>query len=323
MRAGFTTTLPVEVIIAAGYTPVDLNNLFITGNSTQYIDKAEHAGFPRNTCSWIKGLYSVALEEKLDVFIPVTEGDCSNTKSLTETLIDVGINTISFAFPHRRNYNDLKAEIDRFRSEFSVSEKQVSETKQYLDSIRRKLIELDELTYSGFRVTGLENHLWLVNSSDFGGDPEKYERELEAFLIEVRERPERNPEIILGYIGVPPIFKDLYDFLDEQNYAVVLNEIQRQFSMPYLEKDIVQQYLRYSYPYGIEERIKEINLESDLRGIQAILSYSQAFCHRQIDNILFKKYLSKPLIIIEGDQPSSLDERTKLRLESFFEILEQ
>ncbi len=323
MRVGFTTTLPVEIIIAAGHTPVDLNNLFITGDSTKYIDMAEHAGFPRNTCSWIKGLYSVALEENLDVFIPVTEGDCSNTKSLTETLIDQGLKTISFAFPHRRSYNDLKTEIDRFRSEFSVSEAKVNETKQYLDSIRTKLIELDRLTYSGFKATGLENHLWLVNSSDFGGDPEKYEKDLDGFLNEVRCRPSRKPEIVLGYIGVPPIFKDLYDFLDEQNYAVVFNEIQRQFSMPFLEKDIVEQYLRYSYPYGIEERIKEINSESKIRNIQAILSYSQAFCHRQIDNILFKKYLNKPLIIIEGDQPSSLDERTKLRLESFFEILAQ
>ena len=29
-RIGITTTVPVEIIIAAGHTPVDLNNLFIT-----------------------------------------------------------------------------------------------------------------------------------------------------------------------------------------------------------------------------------------------------------------------------------------------------
>ena len=28
-RVGFTTTIPVEVLLAAGQEPVDLNNLFI------------------------------------------------------------------------------------------------------------------------------------------------------------------------------------------------------------------------------------------------------------------------------------------------------
>ncbi len=28
-RVGLTTTIPVEVVLAAGLTPVDLNNLFI------------------------------------------------------------------------------------------------------------------------------------------------------------------------------------------------------------------------------------------------------------------------------------------------------
>ena len=323
MRAGFTTTLPVEIIIAAGYTPVDLNNIFITGDSEKYVDKAEHAGFPRNTCSWIKGLYSVVKEENLDVFIPVTEGDCSNTKSLTEILIDEGVNTIPFAFPHRRSYNNLKSEIDRFRSDFSVTEKKLMETKKYLDLIRSKLIELDKLTYIDYKVTGLENHLWLVNSSDFGSNPEEYEKNLDNFLLEAKQRKSIKPEIILGFIGVPPILKDLYNFLDNEKYTIVFNEIQRQFSMPFLEKDIVEQYIRYTYPYGISERIKDINTEVETRNIQAILSYSQAFCHRQIDNILFKKYIKTPMIIIEGDQPTELDERTKLRLESFFEILSQ
>jgi len=32
-RIGFTTSLPIEVILAAGHTPIDLNNLFITEKS--------------------------------------------------------------------------------------------------------------------------------------------------------------------------------------------------------------------------------------------------------------------------------------------------
>ena len=47
-KIGITTTVPVEIIVAAGYTPVDLNNLFITNdNYLKYIECAEKDGFPK------------------------------------------------------------------------------------------------------------------------------------------------------------------------------------------------------------------------------------------------------------------------------------
>jgi benzoyl-CoA reductase/2-hydroxyglutaryl-CoA dehydratase subunit BcrC/BadD/HgdB len=59
---GFTTTIPLEILVAAGRRPVDLNNIFITDPDPQgLIEEAEFAGFPRNICGWIKGIYSVAL----------------------------------------------------------------------------------------------------------------------------------------------------------------------------------------------------------------------------------------------------------------------
>ena len=48
-RVGFTTTIPLEIIIAAGRKPVDLNNIFITSReSGRFIEDAELEGFPRN-----------------------------------------------------------------------------------------------------------------------------------------------------------------------------------------------------------------------------------------------------------------------------------
>ena len=46
---GITTTVPIEVLMAAGYTPVDLNNVFI-GNTERerLVNIAERAGFPQN-----------------------------------------------------------------------------------------------------------------------------------------------------------------------------------------------------------------------------------------------------------------------------------
>ena len=85
-RIGFTTTIPVEFILAGGNIPVDLNNIFVCSpNPNHLIDEAQNDGLPRNCCSWIKGLYSVAVKEKaVDEIISVTNGDCSNTHALTE-----------------------------------------------------------------------------------------------------------------------------------------------------------------------------------------------------------------------------------------------
>ncbi len=86
-KIGLTTTVPVEVIVAAGYKPVDLNNMFITSeNYLKYIDIAERDGFPKSLCAWIKGIYGACLENNIKEIVGVMEGDCSNTKALIEVL---------------------------------------------------------------------------------------------------------------------------------------------------------------------------------------------------------------------------------------------
>ena len=58
---GLTTTVPVEMLFAAGLRPVDLNNIFITsGMTAELVEEAEIRGFPRNSCAWNKGIYSAA-----------------------------------------------------------------------------------------------------------------------------------------------------------------------------------------------------------------------------------------------------------------------
>ena len=55
-RIGMTTTVPVEIILAGGHVPVDLNNVFITGaEPVRRVEAAEDDGYPRNICGWIKG----------------------------------------------------------------------------------------------------------------------------------------------------------------------------------------------------------------------------------------------------------------------------
>jgi len=99
MKIGLTTTVPIEVMLAGGHICVDLNNLFITdSNPSSYINAAHEFGFPRSLCSWIKGQYSVIIQNDFDAIIAVTNGDCSNTQAMTELLTDHGISVFKFAY---------------------------------------------------------------------------------------------------------------------------------------------------------------------------------------------------------------------------------
>lgn len=319
-RIGFTTSLPVEVIFAAGHIPVDLNNCFVTGDAASNISKAELSGFPRTICSWIKGNYIAALASNLAEVIGIIQGDCSNTHSILDLLHEDGMPVWRFSFPAEKSYEMMDSEIGKLEEHFEIDRAASIRMKNRLDEIRRKLLQLDELTWKERLVSGKENHFWLVNSSDFMGDPDRYEEELSAFLLQVADRDPIPTRLRLAYIGVPPIYKNLYDVISAQGGDVIFNEVQRQFAFPALHPDIVMQYLIYTYPYSVFDRLKDIKAEIALRKIDAILSYTQSFCHLQIDNILLKRQLKLPFLNLEGDQPEEIDSRTLLRLESFFEI---
>lgn len=319
-RIAFTSSFPVEVIFAAGHIPVDLNNVFITNDSSTKVQNAELKGFPRTFCSWIKGNYIAALSTNPDLIIGIVEGDCSNSNSLLDMFTEDHFPVYRFSFPADKNYEDLNKEITRLEDYFSVSRKETLQAKKRLDKIRRKLIILDEWTWNKHLVSGLENHFWLVNSSDFMGNPDRYESELDAFLTKAKKRDPLPAKLRLAYLGVPPIYKNIYETIIELGGDVLFNEVQRQFSMPYLLPDIVSQYLAYTYPYSVFDRLQDIKRELEKRQIEAVISYTQSFCHLQLDNLLLRKHIDLPFLTLEGDQPEDIDARTLLRLESFFEV---
>jgi benzoyl-CoA reductase/2-hydroxyglutaryl-CoA dehydratase subunit BcrC/BadD/HgdB len=320
---GITTTVPIEVIYAAGLVPVDLNNIFITDPNPQaLVEEAELAGYPRNICAWIKGLYSVVLNRPdISTVIAVTQGDCSNTHALMETLQLAGVEIVPFAFPFDRDVDLLKLQMEKMAAYFGVTWGQVEEAKVRLDLVREKVWEMDRLTWQENLVSGWENHYYQVCCSDFNGNPEAFATQVDGVLADVRDRQLDEKVLRLGYIGVPPIVDDLYEYLEERGARVVFNETQRQFTMPEAGTGLLEQYRRYTYPYGIFYRLEDINRAVKQRRLDGVIHYAQSFCYRQIEDLIIRQKLDLPLLTLEGDKPNRLDARTKMRLDVFLEMV--
>lgn len=321
---GFTTSIPVEVLLAAGRRPVDLNNAFICRPEAHaFVREAEAKGFPSTCCAWMRGIYGVLSTLEVDEVIAVVRGDCSQTQALMEVLQMEGTRVYPFAYPYDRSPQAIAMELKKLCEHFRVQEEEVEEAKRNLDRIRRKLKRLDLLTWRDNLVSGEENHRFLVTSSDMNGDPWAFEREVDAFLEEAgRRTPYPAGEgLRLGYLGVPPIWQDLYEKIERPGVRVVFNEIQRQFSMPYLAPTMEQQYLLFTYPYEVFFRLEDIQKETVRRGLDGFIHYTQTFCFHQIEDKILRRRLSKPVLTLEGDRPEPLDARTETRIEAFLEML--
>ncbi|MCL4534681.1 MAG: 2-hydroxyacyl-CoA dehydratase family protein [Bacteroidetes bacterium] len=344
---GITTTLPVEVVFAAGLVPVDLNNVFVTSsNASAMVEMAEQAGFPRTTCSWVKGIYGAVRETGLRRVIGVVRGDCSNTEALLSVLAAEGVEVFHFSYPYPKDYGQLREEIERLMMFLGVEWPAVERAKACLDRVRALVHRLDDLTWQSGVFSGLENHYYCVNCSDFRGDPAAFEREVAGLLASrgakgelARAGPATSPaatrrgemadvpapqsssSIRLGFVGVPPIIGDLYPFLESHGASVVYNEMQRQFAMPSCGDDLVQQYLDYTYPYGVEARLADIRRAVQERRLAGLVHYVQSFCHHQIEDMLLRRGVPVPVLTLEGDRPGPLDGRSKTRIEAFLERL--
>ncbi len=321
---GLTSTIPVEIVFAAGLKPVDLNNVFVNSDRPEkLITQAESAGFAPNICAWIKGIYATVINQDVKRVIAVTGGDCSNTVALAEVLTRRGVQIIPFDYPPDQDRDFLMAQMEKLRRGLGATWSDIRAAKGRLDGIRKKLGELDRLTFQENVVTGFENHLFLVSSSDFKSDPDRFERDLDEFLRGVEQRERIKEEVRLGFLGVPPIFNDLYDRIESFGGRVVFNEIQRQFSMPYGDEDMVGQYLRYTYPYSMKGRIEDIKRAIRKRNLDGLIHYTQTFCFRQIYDIILRESISVPILTLEGDRPGGIDSRSAIRIETFIEMLKE
>ncbi|MCE5215840.1 2-hydroxyacyl-CoA dehydratase [bacterium] len=323
-RVGLTTTVPVEVLLAAKVTPVDLNNLFISDLQRDgLVARAEMDGYPRNVCGWIKGIYATVLERGIDRVIAVTQGDCSQTHAMVETLQAAGVEVIPFAYPYDRDRELLRHQIQRLAERLGTTWEAAEQARESLVPLRRRLAELDRLTWEEELVTGAENQYYLVSASDFASDVEGFAVQVEKTIAQAQTRQPSRGRVRLGVIGVPTIISDLYPALEKLGVQVVFNEIPRQFAMlPYLGCKLLEQYARYTYPYDVFGRITDVRQEIERRRLDGVVHYVQTFCFRQIQDLLIKRELPVPVLTLEGDKPAVLDARNRLRIEAFVEMLE-
>ncbi|WP_425446917.1 2-hydroxyacyl-CoA dehydratase family protein [Dethiothermospora halolimnae] len=323
-KIGITTTVPIEILIAAGYETIDLNNVFITSDKYEkYIDIAEREGFPKSLCAWIKGIYGACIYNDIKEVVGVKEGDCSNTEGLIEVLKLKGIKVHPFLYPNIHKLQDVKYSIDNFMNRFDVDLEEVEKTRLRLNKVRKLAREIDRLTYIDNKVRGFENHLYQISLSDFNGNVDKFEAELKDKIKEFKGRGTKDIKLRLGYIGVPPMTGDLYEYVEGFNAHIIYNEVQREFAFPRYDqcKNIYEQYYDYTYPYDIHFRLEDIKKQIDERKLDGLIHYTQAFCHRAIDDIVIKNKIDMPILNIEGDKLNTLDARTKLRIEAFLDML--
>jgi benzoyl-CoA reductase/2-hydroxyglutaryl-CoA dehydratase subunit BcrC/BadD/HgdB len=323
---GITSTVPIEILLAAGYQPVDLNNIFISDpHPERLVRLAERQGFPLNTCTWIKGIYGVCMEQNIQEVIGVTTGDCSNTLMLLEVLRLKGVRTTSFAYPGEPDPIEMQRMLALLAEKFGTTLTAAEKVRHDLRLVRHLAHDVDRLTWKENMISGWENHYWLVSSSDFNRNIAEYQAGLENLIEECRIRqPYPGNMFRLAFCGVPSVFgQEMYSFLEKNNGRVVFNEIQRQFAMPSPGENLVEQYVNYTYPYSIQRRLKDIASECQKRNIDGIIHYVQSFCHRSIGDILFRQALKYPILTLEGNLEFGLTQHLKTRLEAFLDMLWQ
>jgi len=321
-RIGITTTVPHEIIVAAGHVPVDLNNVFIGADDSQkMIDLAESEGFPPGVCAWIKGIYAAVRGGAVDAVVAVMTGDCSNTRALAEVLSHRGVEIIPFSYPDEPATEAVATALKDFAQRLGVDLKAAEQVRRQWQPMRRALAELDRLAWEENKVTSAELHQWLVSAGDWEGDPNAFYERLNAFLEQAQRREPQTFTHRLALLGVPPIYSDLFEVVEQRDARFVFTEVPRQFSMPYDCADLVEQFCRYTYPYDLRHRLNDLAREIQQRNIDGAINYLQAFCHRQIEDIVLRETLPTPMLAVEADQPGPVPGQIVTRLEAFLEMI--
>lgn len=316
-RVGLTSTVPVEIVLAAGGVPFDLNNRFVGDDDpASLVADAERRGFPVGTCAWIKGLYGAARKHRIRTLVGVVEGDCAETRALLEILAAEGVRIVPFAFPASRRADDLAESMRRLADAFGVDWARAEEEKRRVDAVRALARTLDERAAKG-TVRSDALFAALLDTSDFLGDPDRCAEAL-RMRLDAPDAPEAR--IRLACAGVPTIWSDGWAVLESRGARVVDHETPRQFArLEGIGRPLVESWLDYTYPYDTASRLADMTSRMAARGVRGLVHYTQSFCHRLITDRLWREGSPVPVLTVEADRPGAVDARTLTRIEAFLE----
>lgn len=323
-RVGIFSTLPIEVLLAAGRRPVDVNNLFVTHpDPSLFLRRADSAGLPRALCAWTRGLLGAVISWELQTVVVVPQGDCSNNTTLAALLERLGIRVLEFNFPVAplRRRERMGYELDAFRRALSVSREKLDETFESMRPVRGLLEKMEALCWAERRLPGTQARHFLLQSTDMGGDPKLFSRRLEKVIGEFSKAPVRSgPRVAL--FGVPNLVSDLAGRIEGSGAILALCETEHDFAMIPPAPTLEEQYLNYAYPYGVEARLEKFLRLAEEREIDGVVVYTQAFCHHNLELARVQEALSEyPTVVIEADVPGPLSQRDLTRLEGFISLL--
>ena len=320
---GITTTVPVEIVFAAGRRPVDLNNIFVASpDAAAMVAHAERAGIPPSVCAWTRGVYGAVHHLGLKEVVGVTSGDCSHSLALCEILESEGVKIHRFGYPPSRRAEDLERELRRFAGSLGTTLAAAEAVKPGLDAIRALAGRLFCLADGGGVASG-DLFAGLLNTSDFFGDPDKCRRELEAILARAEAAPRAvRPFVRLVSAGVPAILSDLWSVFEDLGARFVDHETPRQYALLHgIGRGLTETYLRYTYHYDVFSRIEDVRAVAGARSAAGLVHYVQSFCHRLVHDRLWRERVNLPILTVEADRPGRVDERTRTRMEAFMERL--
>ncbi len=320
-RVGLFSTIPVEVVFAAGKVPVDINNLFVThGDPGQLLRFADESGLPRNLCAWTRGLYAATVENNIDTVVVVPAGDCTNNVTMAELLERVGVRVVRFDYPQAQQglRAQLTVSMARLAADLGTTVAAGEAIFERMRPLRESLAQVDALLAEGAIDPSLAR-LLLLESTDCAGNLELYHRRVARALEESQKEAHPGPRIAV--FGIPTILSDLGETLGQLGAQVVVWETERDFAMVEPADSLVEQYLKYAYPYGLEARLERFLPLLAPRGVQGVVINAQAFCHHNLELKRVEAALSAvPHLVLESDAPGPVSPRDRIRLEGFLAL---
>lgn len=322
-KIGITTQVPIEILIAAGYWPVDLGNVFLADDDPgRFVQRAEEDGFPIRSCARTKGIYGACLELGLKTVVG-TEGDCAASAMLYPMLQSRGVRILSFSYPDQSNPLAVQKKLEDLAEKLETTLHRAESIREELSEARGLALQIDDLTWAEGLVNGWENHSSLLNTSDFNGSHIRYCDEARQLLQTASQRRPYNSDCVrLAYVGAPSMYAwDLYHFLESEGAHVVFNETQRQRAMPIPGESLAEQYANLTRPYLVSHRLRDIVVELKARRVDGIVHYNQAFCGKEIPAMLMRRTAGLPAITLDGNDEYTLGKRIKARLRNFLEVV--